>query len=109
VVALASRHRLVNTNSVGLAAALWWGKDIPFAQLSGDPGADTPAAYAAYLSAPEHGRPNMLLTTNDTQGDFAPVVTQPYAEQAARGLGFHVVRTAIQPDGRELKLWWLDR
>jgi hypothetical protein len=109
VVAFASRHRLLNTNSVGLAALLWWGKDIAFAQLSGDLGADTPAAYAGYLSAPEHGQPNVLLTTNDTRGDFPPVVTQPYAEQAARGLGFHLIRTTTQPDGRRLRLWWLDR
>jgi hypothetical protein len=108
VVAFASRHRVVNVNSVGLAAMLWWGKDISFAQLSGDP-SDTPAAYASYLSAPEHGQPNMLITTNDTQGDFAPLVTQPYAEQAARSLGFRVIRTTTQPDGRELRVWWLER
>ena len=109
VVAFASRNRLVNTNSVGLAGRLWWGTQIAFTQLDASVDGDRPDAYARYLSDPAHGLPNMLVTADVARGDFAPLVTQARAEAAARSLGFGVVATMTQPDGRGLRVWWRDR
>jgi 4-amino-4-deoxy-L-arabinose transferase-like glycosyltransferase len=109
VVAFGTRNRLVNTNTVGLAALLWFRRQVPFAQLTTDQGGDTPAAYARYLSEPEHGQPNLLITASSAEGDFEPHVTQAKAEQAARSLGFRVVHTVRLPDGRILRVWWLAR
>jgi 4-amino-4-deoxy-L-arabinose transferase-like glycosyltransferase len=109
VVAFASRNRLVNTNSVGLAARLWWGREIAFAQLDAAGGGDRMDAYARYLSDPAHGLPNMLVTADVARGDFEPLVTQARAEAAARSLGFSRVATMTQPDGRLLHVWWLER
>lgn len=108
VVAFATRHRVMNTNSVALASVLWFRREVPMAQLTPD-GGDTAAAYAAFLSDPAHGLPNFVFTASTNAGDFSPAVTQSEVERAARSLGFRVVRTARLPDGRVLRMWWLPR
>jgi 4-amino-4-deoxy-L-arabinose transferase-like glycosyltransferase len=109
VVAFAPRHRVANTNSVGLAALLWFGQSIPMAQLTVDHGGDRTPAYARFLSDPKYGQPNFLVTSSTEAGDYTPHVTQARAEAAARELGFQAVWKTKLPDGRIFRLWWLKR
>lgn len=104
VVAFASRHRLISTNSVGLAALLKYHRGIPFTQLTAEP-SDTVGNYARELSDPALPEQTALVTMSSNEGDFPPLVTQPYAEIAARRLGFHRLRTMRLPDGRILRVW----
>jgi len=104
VVAFASGNRVVNTNTVGLASMLTFHRDIPFAQLSAE-GGDTVAAYTRQLSDPQFGLPTVLITMSRNTGDFLPLITQAYAETAARRLHFQLVHTMRLPDGRLLHVW----
>jgi hypothetical protein len=104
VVAFASHSRILNTNTVGLAAVLHFHRTIPMAQLVGDEG-NTVAAHTRRLTDPLYGQPKMLITMSTTAGDYEPRVNQAHAATAARKLGFRVVRTMTLPDGRVLRLW----
>jgi len=104
VVAFGSRNRLISTNSVGLAAVLKAHRGIPFAQLNAEP-SDSVATYKHQLSAPEFGQPTVLITMSRNTEDFPPLVTQSYAETAAKQLDFRKVRSFKLPDGRELYVW----
>lgn len=104
VVAFGSRNRLISTNSVGLAAVLKAHRAIPFTQLNAEP-SDSVATYKRQLSAPEFGQPTVLITMSRNTQDFPPLVTQSYAEEAARQLGFRRVRSFELPDGRQLYVW----
>jgi hypothetical protein len=104
VVAFASRHRVISSNSVQLAALLNHHQSIPFAQLNAEP-SDTVATYVRQLSKPQYGLPGMLITMNRNDEDFPPLVTQSKAEAAARLVGFHRVWAMTLPDGRQLRLW----
>jgi hypothetical protein len=103
-VAFASRHRALNTSTTLLAGLLEQRRSIWLAQLSADPG-DSISAYARQLASPELGMPGILITMSDNAGDFPPVVTQGYAETAARRVGFRKVQTMTLPDGRLLRVW----
>jgi hypothetical protein len=109
VVAFGMSNRLFNTNTVSLAARLYYGAVIPMAQLDPRVGGDTASAYARYLSEPQHGQPNFLLTTSSTTGDFPPTINQAQVVAAARADGFRPVRTTTLPDGRRITFWWLLR
>jgi hypothetical protein len=104
VVAFGSRNRLVSGNSVGLAAVLNAHQGIPFAQLNAEP-SDSVATYKHQLTAPELGLPTVLITMSRNTEDFPPLVTQSYAETAAKQLGFGKIRSFVLPDGRELYVW----
>lgn len=104
VTAFGSRNRLISTNSVGLAAILKAHRGIPFTQLNAEP-SDSVATYKRQLSAPEFGLPTVLLTMSRNTEDFPPLVTQSYAETAAKQLGFGKVRSYELPDGRKLYVW----
>jgi 4-amino-4-deoxy-L-arabinose transferase-like glycosyltransferase len=104
VVAFASRSRILNTNTVGLAAVLQAHQGIPMAQLVADDG-DSVAAYIRQLSEPQYGLPGLLVTMSSEAGDYVPHVTQAHAEAAARRLGFRLIRTMTLPDGRLLRVW----
>jgi hypothetical protein len=104
VVAFASRNRAISTNSVQLAAVLDLHKTIPFTQLNAEP-SDSVATYYQQLSKPEFGLPTALVTMNRNTEDFPPLVTQSYAETAAKRLGFHTIHVMGLPDGRTLRVW----
>jgi len=104
VTAFGSRNRLISTNSVGLAAVLEAHRGIPFTQLNAEP-TDSVATYKRQLSDPEFGQPTVLITMSRNTEDFPPLVTQSYAETAAKQLGFAKVRSFELPDGRELYVW----
>jgi len=104
VVAFASRSRILNTNTVGLAAVLHFRRSIPMAQLVADDG-DSVAAYVRRLTDPAYGLPRVLVTMSSEAGDYEPQVTQARAETAAQRLGFLLVRTMTLPDGRLLRVW----
>jgi hypothetical protein len=104
VTAFASRNRAINTNTVELAAMFTYHMAIPVTQLNAEPD-DSIGTYAEQLSNPEFGSPSVLITTSTDAGDFEPVVTQSFAEAAARRLGFRIARTMRLPDGRALRFW----
>jgi hypothetical protein len=104
VVAFASRSRILNTNTVGLAAVLQFQRPIPMAQLVADDG-DSVAAYERRIEDPRYGQPQILITMSSAAGDYEPRVTQARAEAAARRLGFRQVRAMTLPDGRRLRVW----
>jgi Dolichyl-phosphate-mannose-protein mannosyltransferase len=104
VVAFASHNRVLNTNTVELAGILRFHRSIPLTLLSAE-GGDTVAAYARQLSDPQFGLPTVLVTMDRNTGDFPPLVTQAYAETAARRLHFRVIHTMRLPDGRLVRVW----
>ncbi len=109
IVAFGARNRVFNTNTVGLAARLYDDTAIPMAQLDPTLAGDRSSAYAAYLDAPEHGQPNLLVTVNRDTGDFAPAISPTQATAAARADGFTRVDKVRLPDGRVASIWWLPR
>ncbi len=104
VVAFASRHRAISSNSVQLALLLYHDTSIPFTQLEAEP-TDSVATYVRQLHSPERGPPGMLLTMSRNIDDFPPLITQAKAEAAARQVGFHRAWATTLPDGRTLRLW----
>jgi hypothetical protein len=103
-VAFASRNRALNTSTLLLAGMLDHRTSIWLAQLIAEPN-DTIATYKRELASPEFGTPGILVTMSSNVEDIEPLVTQSYAETAARRLGFHQVRTMTLPDGRLLRVW----
>lgn len=104
LVAFASRSRILNTNTVQLAAVLQAHQGIPMTQLVADAG-DTVAAYERRLTDPQYGVPGLLITMSSEAGDYQPHVTQARAEIAARRAGFHLIQTLTLPDRRLLRVW----
>lgn len=103
LVAFASRHRVVSTNSVGLAGLVNYRRGIPFTQLLAEP--DSVAHYEEQITGPELGEPTTVVTTSTEAGDFEPLVTQAKVETALKNLDFHLVRQVGMPDGRNLRVW----
>lgn len=103
LTAFASRNRVISTNSVQLAAVLKFHRTIPFSQLNAEPN-DSVATYTRELG-PEFGLPSVLITMSRNTEDFPPLVTQSYAETAAKRLGFRRIRKIMLPDGRYLYVW----
>jgi 4-amino-4-deoxy-L-arabinose transferase-like glycosyltransferase len=103
VTAFASRHRAISSNSVQLAALAEFQRGIPFAQLNAEP-RDSTEIYVEQLRNPEF-EPTVLITMDRNTDDFPPLVTQPYAEAAARRLGFQKIRATTLPDGRRMRVW----
>jgi hypothetical protein len=104
VTAFASRNRAISSNSVGLASLLVHNRSIPFTQLQAEP-TDSVANYERQLAGPDLGEPTVLITMNRNDKDFDPLVTQSYAEAAARHLGFRRIRQIELPDGRLMRVW----
>lgn len=103
-VAFASRNRALNTSTLLLAGVLDRSTSIWLAQLTAEPD-DAVSTYCRELSSTAFGMPGILVTMSSEAGDIAPVITQSYAETAARRIGFHRVRTMTLPDGRLLRVW----
>lgn len=104
VTAFASRNRAISSNSVQLAALAEFQRGIPFAQLNAEP-RDAVEVYLEQLRGPELGEPTVLITMDRNSEDFPPLVTQAYAEAAARRVGFRQVRETTLPDGRRMRVW----
>ncbi|HET7417580.1 MAG TPA: glycosyltransferase family 39 protein [Solirubrobacterales bacterium] len=104
IIGLALRHRFLNLNTITLAAVLRHHVGLPIVPLEAEPG-DTVSNYIHEIRESPLGELNAVITASTERGDFEPVVTQVKAEQAARRLGFQVVRRFDLPDGRRLKLW----
>jgi hypothetical protein len=103
-IAFASRNRATNTSSLLLAGMVAYHQSLPLSQLTAEP-EDSVANYVRELSSADFGVPGILVTMSDETGDFPPVITQAYAETAARRLDFRRVRTLPLPDGRQLRVW----
>jgi len=71
VAAFATRSRILNTNTVGLAAVLHFGRPLALAQLVADDG-DSARAYERRLTDPRYGVPRVLITMSSTAGDYEP-------------------------------------
>jgi dolichyl-phosphate-mannose-protein mannosyltransferase len=104
IVVFGSRNRVISTNSVGLAALLNHHQGIPFVQLNAEP-SDSVETYLDQLSAADYGTPPVLITMDRNTDDFPPLVTQSYAEAAAKRLGYRQIHSFGLPDGRQLRIW----
>jgi hypothetical protein len=104
VTAFGSHGRILNTNTVQLAAVLERHATIPIVQLSAEPD-DSVAAYREQLASAELFHPTVLLTVSSVAGDLPPTMTQARVEAAARMLGFRRVAADRLPDGRLLRYW----
>lgn len=106
VVAFASRNRVLNANTVQLASIQRFQRGIPLEQFEIEGKAqDTVREYRSLLRDGEVGQADVLITTDDEEGDFPVPITQSKAEAAARSLGFDAVDSMTLPDGRELDVW----
>jgi hypothetical protein len=94
-----------NGNLLSVVSALHLKKNLHFGQLDAGINGDTVEAYRARL----RNRPNFLIATDPGREVFPPPVSQAFAEEAARSLGFELVVTFTLPDGRQTRIWWLDR
>jgi 4-amino-4-deoxy-L-arabinose transferase-like glycosyltransferase len=103
LVAFASRHRVVSTNSIGLAGTVDFRRGIPFTQLLAEP--DSVAHYEEQITGPDLGEPTAVVTTSTEEGDFEPLVTQAKVETALKNLDFSLARQVPMPDGRRLRIW----
>ena len=52
---------------------------------------------------------DVVVTTDPGPSEYKPSVAQARVEDAARSLGFRQVGSFHLPDGRETRVWWLDR
>jgi hypothetical protein len=102
---------LFSTNTLRLAASLQRRPPLYSAQLSANVGGDRVTAYREGLSNPRYGPglPNFLITGDPPPREYSTPIDPSEAEQAARSLGFELVKTVPLPDGREARIWWLDR
>jgi hypothetical protein len=103
-VAFASRNQVINTSSFAFGGLVQFSRPFFMIQINAEP-EDSVANYVRLLSRPEFGRPGFLITMSDETGDYPPLVTQRYAEAAARRTGFRIVKTWTLPDGRQMRVW----
>lgn len=104
LTSFAMRNRVISTNSVGLASLLDNRTGLPLTQIVAEP-TDSVANYRRQLTDPALGKPNALVTMSSEAGDFEPIVTQKKVEEAAKPLGFRLVREIPLPDGRSARVW----
>jgi hypothetical protein len=109
-VAFGSKDPFYNTNLIELSARMYLRKRLGIAQLEPTFGGDNTESYRAQLvDLPGHQPPNLVVTTDPGPAEYRPPVTQSYVEAAARSLGFQQVAGFRLSDGRESRIWWLDR
>jgi hypothetical protein len=109
-VVFGSKDPFYNTNLIELSARMYLHKRLGIAQLEPTLGGDDTESYRAQLiDLPGHQPPNLVVTTDPGPAEFRPPVNQSYVEAAARSLGFEQVVSFRLPDGRETRIWWLDR
>jgi 4-amino-4-deoxy-L-arabinose transferase-like glycosyltransferase len=109
-VVFGSKDPFYNTNLIELSARMYLRKRLGIAQLEPTFGGDNAESYRAQLvDLPGHQPPNLVVTTDPGPAEYRPSVTQSYVEAAARSLGFEQVASFRLPDGRESRIWWLDR
>jgi hypothetical protein len=104
VIAYASRNRALNTNTVQLASVVKYHQGLPLIQMEAEPN-DSVGSYIDQLTDPESGDATVLISMSRNTNDFPPVITQSYAETAARRLDFHRIKQLELPDGRMLYVW----
>jgi len=108
-VVFGSRDPFYNTNQIELSARMKLKRRLGVGQIEATLGGDSAAAYRMQLADPGRGPPNLVVTTDPGPSEYQPAVTQAYVETAARSLGFEQVATFLLPDGRQSRIWWLDR
>jgi hypothetical protein len=108
VVVFGSKDPFFNTNLIDLSARLHLRKRLWAGQLEPTRGGDDTKAYRLQLAYPDR-TPNLVVTTDPGPSEYKPSATQALVEDAARSLGFEQVGSFHLPDGREARVWWLDR
>jgi hypothetical protein len=109
IVWFASRDPFFNTNSVELAGLIHLSEYLPMGQLSAVTRGDRADAYRAAIAMAGSSQPNFMVASDPGEAEFGPRITQAYAEEAAQSLGYNLVKRFALPDGREVRIWWLDR
>jgi hypothetical protein len=107
VIAYASRNRALNSNTVQLASVVKYHQGLPLIQLEAEPN-DSVGSYVDQLTDPELGIATVLISMSRNTHDFPPLITQSYAQKAAKRLGFHRIKQLKLPDGRILYVWQKD-
>jgi hypothetical protein len=104
LVGMGATNRILNTNTINLAAVLRHHGGLPLAQLEAEP-ADTVPSYLEQIRNSPFGELTALITLSSELNDFPPLLTQRKVERAARKLDFRIYRRFVLPDGRQLRLW----
>lgn len=99
-IGFASRNYALNTSTLALDGLADF--DHPFYLFQLNPEPDTVASYARQLREANIG---VLITMSSEEGDYPPLVTQAYAETAARQAGYSVAEKKTLPDGRLMRVW----
>lgn len=101
---MGTRNRVINVNSVNLAAVVGHHVGLPIVQLEAEP-TDTVGNYVRQLRDSPAGDITALITMSRNTDDFPPSVTQSKVEIAAHRLGFRRIREFTVPDGLRLWVW----
>lgn len=106
VVAFASRNRMLNSNTMQLAAVQKYQRGVPLEQFEVEEESENNVAhYKEVLNGAEEAAPTALVTMSSEENDYNIAINQKKAEAAARQVGFHRFASMTLPDGRTLWVW----
>jgi hypothetical protein len=109
VVFFAVQDPLFNTNTVDLSYQLAFRTSLPTGLLKTP--RDAGASLSAQLNDPEFGRPNVVITgpASPVSPRFSRLAGGSSGLRALRRDGFAAVGRIGLPDGRTMRVWWLER
>jgi len=100
---------LFNTNTVDLSYQLAYAKALPTGVFKAR--RDIGESPLHELNDPAAGQPNLVITgpVSPVSPRFSPLVGERAGVGALREDGFAPVGRLGLPDGRTMRVWWLDR
>jgi hypothetical protein len=101
----ATRDVVFGTTRLTLAGALYYRRTIQSKSLMPVLGADPARSCRRTLRLAR----NDFLITADRAPVEAPGCREAGVDASARSIGFRPARTFAMPDGRRMRVWWLDR
>ena len=109
VVFFAVQDPLFNSNSVDLSYQLTYAKALPTGLFKAP--RDVGESPLRELNDPGLGQPNLVITgpVSSFSPRFSPLVGDRAARHALKKDGFAPVAHLGLPDGRTMRVWWLDR
>jgi 4-amino-4-deoxy-L-arabinose transferase-like glycosyltransferase len=93
---------LLNNTRLSLGAELALSRELPTEFLKPFPEGDSAASYRQQLREAES---NLVVVGERGPGTTGIYLTRRRVETAARGLGFHPVKSFTAPDGRDVTVW----
>jgi 4-amino-4-deoxy-L-arabinose transferase-like glycosyltransferase len=109
VVFFAVQDPLFNTNTVDLSYQLVYAKALPTGVFKAPRDVGESALHE--LNDPADGQPNLVITgpVSAVSPRFLPLVNERAGVRALREDGFAPIGRLGLPDGRTMRVWWLDR